>query len=149
MSNPFRDAPTTPEKMIKMFFYGLFRMDQMGDLLIRKGAKHIGYTTVPGYSLRITEGGGGVFAVPRPNGNIYGDLMYVPEDLLPWLDQVEGHPDNYLRTEVTLSERAYYPKLRGTCQIYVMPHDVSSFTVPLSKHFDAPNHELWDTYSRP
>lgn len=107
--------------MKRMFFYGLFRADQvLAPDLKSAGGVCLGPRTVPGYTLFSTVDGRGVFARPAEGKEAKGDLWELPTELVEgWVDRCEGHPHNYRRTPAMTTDGE-------ECEIYVMTHAVEA-----------------------
>ena len=115
--------------MKKMFFYGLFRRDKLGDSLLHSGGSYIGPRTVPGFTLFSTLNGSGVFARPAEGKEIKGDLYELPDEtVVDEIDYYEGHPHNYVRREVSTTEGEL-------CEVYVMQHSVEGFTMEVGSEW--------------
>ena len=99
--------------MKTMFVYGTLKRGYSNHELLR-GAMFIGEDEAPG---RMYSAGVPVVA-PDAERWVKGEVFMVPEELLPRIDQLEGHPHGYTRTPV---------KLRSgmEAELYYWNHDVS------------------------
>ena len=101
------------EHVINLFVYGTLKRGH-GNHRLLEGAEFIGRDEAPG---RMYAGG---VPVVKPVGRspgeagewVKGEVYAVPLTMLPRIDRLEGHPDGYTRTTVTLrsgrSAEIYY-----------------------------------------
>lgn len=81
---------------MKLFVYGTLKRG-FGNHFLLRGAKFLREDSFKGqlYTSGIP------FAIPG-DGVVHGEVFDVPAELVPRLDSLEGHPDGYTRTEVSL-----------------------------------------------
>ena len=86
---------------MKLFVYGTLKMGHGNNRLLEH-AEYLGDSTIPGYRLCYAHGPGSFpFAIPSENEKIKGEIWDIKddEDTLRRIDNLEGHPNWYERTE--------------------------------------------------
>jgi gamma-glutamylaminecyclotransferase len=82
-----------------LFVYGTLKSQQDRNFLL-DDAEYISEFSISDYSLFTIDGVLFPFMVSKSGGSVFGEIYRVSDDLILELDQIEGHPDFYVRSNV-------------------------------------------------
>ena len=117
MTTPTESTPTTSISLL--FVYGTLLRGECREHVLAS-ARYLGERTTRD-EWTFVECHGGAFPALLPDGEqvVHGELYAVAPEHVRACDAIEGHPDFYRRTRITLDD--------GTeCETYVLPTDFAS-----------------------